>query len=116
MSEQNNKVEVEIFNQHFTLYSEIEEKSRIIKLANMVDERMRNIYKNTKLSSAIKIAILTALNLADELSLATEKGLKKETPPPSSQTSPSSLGLSLSQRVLAIAQQMEELIQEVIRE
>jgi cell division protein ZapA len=62
-----NKVEVEIFNQKFTLFSENEGGDRLKKLAKFVDKRMRDIYKTTRLSSAIKIAILTALNLADDL-------------------------------------------------
>ncbi len=65
--ENKNKIEVEIFNQKFTLFSEVEGEKELRKLADFVDKRMRDIYQTTKLSSALKIAILTALNLADEL-------------------------------------------------
>ena len=113
----NNIVEVEIFNQRFTLFSELEGKERLQKLAAMVDERMREIYKNTRLSSAIKIAILTALNLADELSLLTEKQSRSEKASVPVSENPSGLKEEeLSERVLSVARRMEKLIQDLVRE
>ncbi len=62
-----NQIDVEIFNQKFTLYSDEQSEAHIKKLAQFVDSEMREIYQKTKLSSALKIAILTALNFADRL-------------------------------------------------
>ena len=64
---ENKQIEVEIFNQKFLLTSEKENAERLQEVALFVDQKMRDIYKSTNLSSALKIAILTALNLADEL-------------------------------------------------
>ncbi|NIM19952.1 MAG: cell division protein ZapA [Candidatus Latescibacteria bacterium] len=43
------------------------DKNYIIKVAEYVDEKMRELSKNSSLASHDKIAILAALNIADEL-------------------------------------------------
>lgn len=76
-----NLVEVEIFHKNFTLFSEQEGQAHLKELASFVDQRMKEIYSKTKLSSGLKIAILTALNLAEELYL--EKKNKNDSSPES---------------------------------
>lgn len=94
-----NKVEVEIFNQKFTLFSERDDKERIIKLAATVDSRMREIYRATKLSSALKIALLTAINLADELSEKTDGALAGQ-------------DKEIVQRIFSLVDRMEQTMRE----
>ena len=65
MSEIKNKVTVEIYGETYALKGNLEE-ARIRRLAAMLDERMKKTAKaNLRLSPA-KIAVLTALNIADE--------------------------------------------------
>ncbi|HCL56705.1 MAG TPA: hypothetical protein DHW82_06810 [Spirochaetia bacterium] len=63
----NDKIEVEIFNERFILSSENTSEERLRKLAAFVDTKMREIYNATKLSNSLKLSLLLALNLADEL-------------------------------------------------
>jgi cell division protein ZapA len=39
----------------------------IMEVAEYVDQKMRNIAKNAPMQSSLKVAILAALNIADEL-------------------------------------------------
>ncbi|HOJ49936.1 MAG TPA: cell division protein ZapA [Spirochaetota bacterium] len=59
------KIEIEIFHTKFTLISNNREKT--IKIAKFIDEKMKEIYNITGISSSLKLAILAALNIADEL-------------------------------------------------
>lgn len=59
-------VEVTIFNQTYRLRSKTD-KEHVQQIANLVDERMRQISSQMTTHDALKIAILTALNIADEM-------------------------------------------------
>lgn len=59
-------VEVTIFNQTYRLRSETG-KEHIQQIARIVDERMRRISSQITTHDVSKIAILTALNIADEM-------------------------------------------------
>ncbi|QJW46153.1 cell division protein ZapA [bacterium BFN5] len=63
--ESKNRVTVEIFGEVYALKGDIEAE-RVMKLAAMVDKRMRTIAKSNSQLSSLKIAVLAALNLADE--------------------------------------------------
>ena len=63
--ESKNRVTVEIFGEVYALKGDIEPE-RVMKLAAMVDKRMRTIAKTNSQLSSLKIAVLAALNLADE--------------------------------------------------
>lgn len=65
MNEKKSKVTVEIFGESYALKGDAEAE-RIVKVAAFVDERMHKIAQaNVRLSPA-KIAVLAALNIADE--------------------------------------------------
>lgn len=69
MEDKNNKVTkvtVEIFNEEYVVRGE-ENPDYIDMLATYVDRRMKMIQKRNPNLSSTKIAVLTALNLADEL-------------------------------------------------
>ena len=59
-------VEVTIFNQTYRLRSETG-KDHLEQIARIVDERMRQISLQITTHDVSKIAILTALNIADEM-------------------------------------------------
>jgi len=60
-----NRVTVEIFGETYALKGDIEPE-RVVKLAALVDKNMKIVAKaNLRLSPA-KIAVLAALNIADE--------------------------------------------------
>ena len=60
------RVEVEIFNKGYVLRS-AGGAARIREAARLVDERMRQISSQITTHDVVKIAVLTALNLADEM-------------------------------------------------
>ena len=60
-------VEVEIFGQIFRVASGDATPAYIQRLAYYVDEKMRTIASATKSMSLNRMAVLTALNIADDL-------------------------------------------------
>jgi cell division protein ZapA len=59
-------VEVTIFNQTYRLRSKTN-KEQLQQIASLVDERMRQISAHIPNQDIFKIAVLTALNIADEM-------------------------------------------------
>lgn len=68
-------VEVEIFGQRYSLKSEFPEE-QVKKVAAYVDGKMREVAESTKSVDSLHIAILTALNIAQEY--LREKGNKED--------------------------------------
>src|SRR3954467_15257822 len=60
------RIEVEIFNKAYVLRS-AGGTERVMEAARLVDERMRQISSQITTHDVVKIAVLTALNLADEM-------------------------------------------------
>lgn len=60
-------VEVEIFGQVFRIAAGAASETYIQRLAAYVDERMRAISDSAKTIPLTRVAILTALNIADDL-------------------------------------------------
>lgn len=59
-------IEVEVFGHRFSLQGEGDE-AYFHELAKYVDSQMRTLAQQTKTSTPTKLAILTAINLTDEL-------------------------------------------------
>jgi len=59
-------VTVSIFGQEYTLKGDAE-SDYVQKLAQFVDERMNEVARNSSIASTAKVAILAAVNIADEL-------------------------------------------------
>ena len=59
-------VEIKVFGQTYTVKTEAEE-DHIQKVAHYVNEKMDEVLKKTRSISTLNVAILTALNLADDL-------------------------------------------------
>ncbi|ACL18289.1 cell division protein ZapA [Desulfitobacterium sp. LBE] len=66
MAEENEKVIVEIFGEKHVIRGQ-ESPEHILKVAREVDKKMRLIAQRTPRLAIHQIAILAALNLADEL-------------------------------------------------
>jgi len=67
-------IQVEIFGTEYTLRSDAD-IDHIREIAKLVDERMRRLAESSTVKSPAKLAVLTALNMADELYLLKEKHL-----------------------------------------
>lgn len=90
-------MEVEIYGQTFTVNSENDEQY-VQKIASVVDQRMRQMAGNTKVTVPLRVAIMAALSMADELEVAKsdeqDKGIIEEAE-------------RISNRVLALLEQAE---------
>jgi cell division protein ZapA len=60
-------IRVNIFNQTYSLRSVNSDGERVERVARLVDERMRAVASGLAVHDVAKVAVLTALNLADEL-------------------------------------------------
>ncbi|MGO8989203.1 MAG: cell division protein ZapA [bacterium] len=65
-------VEIKVFGQTYTVKTDAEE-DYIQEVAKYVNEKMEEILKKTKSVSTLNVAILTALNIADDLLREKEK-------------------------------------------
>ncbi len=67
MNEKNRVVQVDIFGQVYSIRASVRDEEYIQSIARYIDGKMRKIDKTMKPNSAQKVAILAALNVADEL-------------------------------------------------
>jgi cell division protein ZapA len=67
MNVQNDSTEVEIFGQSYNVRGE-GDPDYLLELARFVDSRMRDVSAQVATIDPLKIAILAALNIADEFS------------------------------------------------
>ncbi|HEX8149069.1 MAG TPA: cell division protein ZapA [Pyrinomonadaceae bacterium] len=67
MSTDAGSVRVNIFNQTYSLRSASGDGAHVRRVARLVDERMRAVADGLAVHDVAKVAVLTALNLADEL-------------------------------------------------
>ncbi len=65
-------VEIKVFGQTYTVKTDAEE-DYIQEVAKYVNEKMGEVLKKTKSVSTLNVAILTALNIADDLLKEKEK-------------------------------------------
>ena len=65
-------VEIKVFGQTYTVKTDAEE-DYIQEVAKYVNEKMDEVLKKTKSVSTLNVAILTALNIADDLLREKEK-------------------------------------------
>jgi len=59
-------VEVKIFGRTYHLRSDGESRERLGRLAKIVDAKMREVAESTSTADTLKVAIMAALNIADE--------------------------------------------------
>ena len=93
---QNGSVRVEIFDQSYNLRGS--DSEYIQKLAEYVDTRMRQIAEQTATVDSLRLAVLAALNLADELHVLKRKY--------------ESVTTDLKQRTSHLAGALDEVLQE----
>jgi cell division protein ZapA len=65
-------VEIKVFGQTYTVKTDAGEE-HIQRVARYVNEKMDEVTRNTKSVSSLSVAILTALNIADDLIREREK-------------------------------------------
>ena len=65
-------IEIKVFGQTYTVKTDAEE-SHIQAVAKYVNEKMEEILRKTRSVSTLNVAILTALNIADDLLREKEK-------------------------------------------
>jgi len=65
-------VEIKVFGQTYTVKSDAAE-DHVQEVARYVNEKMEDVLKKTKSVSTLNVAILTALNIADDLLREKEK-------------------------------------------
>ncbi len=67
-------IEIEIFDQKYRIRVKGEEDEQYINhLTSYVDQKMREVAVRSKSADAVKIAVLAALNIADEFFLSQKK-------------------------------------------
>lgn len=67
-------VEIKVFGQTYTVKTDAEE-DHIQEVARYVNEKMDEVLKKTRSVSTLNVAILTALNIADDLLKEKEKSV-----------------------------------------
>lgn len=60
------RMRVNIFGYEYSLMSD-DDENYVKKVAQYIDEKMRDIDKNQSIKSPTRVAVLAALNIADEL-------------------------------------------------
>jgi len=67
-------IEIEIFDQKFRIKVKgAEDEKYVSHLTSYVDKKMRKVAVKSKSNDTVKIAVLAALNIADELFLSQKK-------------------------------------------
>jgi cell division protein ZapA len=95
--EERGVVQVDIFGSTYTIKKGEEDSDYIQRVAQYVDQKMREINDRLPVASVSKVAVLTSLNLADELFKERESG------PRGSKTSLASLAKSTARLEKALA-------------
>lgn len=72
---ESNKVKVRIYGQEYTIAGEKDEES-IRKIASHVNEKMRELGRSFSSNGQGTLAVLTAINLADEFFEATDENIR----------------------------------------
>jgi len=72
-------VKVEIYDQSYNVHAEGNEEN-LRKLAAYVDGKMRDVAETTRMVDSLRVAVLAALNIADELFMARERQQTLEGP------------------------------------
>ncbi len=61
------QLRVNIFGAEYVLRAEDDNHDQVIEIARYVDQKMREIDRSQAINSNLKLAILSALNMAEEL-------------------------------------------------
>lgn len=66
MQRENLSTQIEIFDQSYNIKGALDD-DYVEELAAYVDQKMRGIYNNSRTVDNLKVAVMAALNIADEL-------------------------------------------------
>jgi cell division protein ZapA len=62
-----NQLRVNIFGSEYVLRANDDDRETMLEIANYVDQKMREIDRSQAINSNLKVAILAALNITEEL-------------------------------------------------
>jgi cell division protein ZapA len=96
MSEKSNLVQVEIFGQSYALRAG-EDPAYLKGLAAFVDKHMKEVAQASGAVDSVRVAVLAALNISDELMQARQAGRREA---------------ALGQRAAALAAELESVLAE----
>ena len=71
-------IKVEIYDQFYNLRGDLDE-TYVHELAHFVDEKMRSVAETTRTVDSMRVAVLAALNIADELHTLRQRNSELET-------------------------------------
>lgn len=71
-------IKVEIYDQFYNLRGDLDE-AYVKELARYIDEKMRTVAEATRTVDSMRVAVLAALNIADELHTLRERHSELET-------------------------------------
>lgn len=72
-------MKIEIFDQSYNVQADGNEEY-LTELAEYVDSKMREVAEATRMADSLKVAVLAALNVADEMFRTREKNARLEGP------------------------------------
>ena len=98
MEDSGRVVKVTIFGESYPIRARVEDEAYVRTIAQFVDSKMKEIDETMKPSSNMKVAILTALNIADEL-----MSLQKER---------DQLNLTYQDRIRSVSDALEKVLAE----
>ncbi len=111
MSEERPPIKVTIFGSDYTIRGEADH-DYIQKLASYVDSRMKEIGQGTNLNNPLKISILAAINLADEIFRLRSRKQSKPSDASSNQEELLATGSIAPEVIKALAAHIEAALQE----
>lgn len=100
-------VQVEIFGQPYRLRAD-EDAEYVESLAAYVDGRMREVARQTKAVDSLKVAVLTALNIADDHHQLKRKAREQAEEAVTSGEAPGPSGSELENRISEWSQLLDE--------
>ncbi len=72
------RVKVEIYDQPYTISGELDPEY-VTQLARLVDEKMRGIARDSGTVDSVRVAVLAALAIADELESLRQEHARRDT-------------------------------------
>ena len=72
------RVKVEIYDQPYTISGELDSEY-VTQLARLVDEKMREIARDSGTVDSVRVAVLAALAIADELESLRQEHAQRDT-------------------------------------
>lgn len=73
-------MKIEIYDQTYNVNAEGQNEEHLKEIASYVDSKMREVAEATRMVDSVKVAVLAALNIADEMFALRERQQRIEGP------------------------------------